>query len=158
MTTLMDRWNSWRTPRAVAVPPGAAIVDPGEVRAQINQAYDKGRHDEAKRHRSHPILGLALLLAAAVGAVVVFYAVREGSFSRGGAVVDNKLAVAASSAGPAIADAAATAVPRIEQAAETAGPKIEQAAAKANAAIKTDSQALADKTKALADKSAKPNP
>jgi len=139
MTTLMDRWNTWRAPRSAA-------VNPVELRATINQAYDKGRRDEAGRHRGHPILGLALGLAAAVGAVVVFYAVREGSFSRGGAVVDNKLAAAASSAGPALANAASTAVPRIEQ-----------AAAKADATLKTDSQVLADKTKALAAKPAKPN-
>ncbi len=147
MTTLWDRWNSWRTPSPAAVPPGAVAVNPGEIRAKINQAYDKGRHDEASRHRSHPIFGLALLLVAAIGAVVVFYAVREGSFSRGGAVVDSKLAVAASSAGPALAQAAAD-----------AGPKIEQAAAKADAVLKADSQLAADKTKALADKAAKPNP
>lgn len=148
-------WDRWRAPRPAAA--AAVAVNPGEIRAKINQAYDKGRHDEAKRHRSHPIITLALVLIAAVGAVVVFYAVREGSFSRGGAVVDNKLATAASSAGPAIANAAATAGPKLEQAAETAGPKIEQAAAKAGAEIKTDGQAAADKTKALADKATKPN-
>jgi len=146
MTTLWDRWNSWRTSRSTVLPPGAVAVNPGEVRAKINQAYDKGRHDEASRHRSHPIINLALLLIAAVGAVVVFYAVREGSFSRGGAVVDSKLAVAASSAGPALANAASTAVPTIEN-----------AAAKADAALKTDSQIAADKTKALAAKVDKPN-
>ena len=155
MTTL---WDRWRTPRPAApVGSGAVVVDPNEVRGKINAAYDKGRHDEARRHRSHPIINLALVLIAAVGAVVVFYAVREGSFSRGGAVVDNKLAVAASSAGPAIAEAASTAVPRIEQAAQTAGPKLKQAADKVDTALKTDTQAAADKTRALADKAAKPN-
>jgi hypothetical protein len=152
MTSLWDRWRASRP----AAPPVAGET-PGEVRAKINHAYDKGRSDEAKRHRSHPIINMALILIAAVGAVVVFYAVREGSFSRGGAVVDSKLATAASSAGPALAQAASTAVPKIEQAAQTAGPKIEQAADKAGAALKTDTQVAADKTKALADKAAKPN-
>ena len=155
---MTNLWDRLRGPRPVAAAtPGAVAVNPGEIRAKLNQAYDKGRRDEAKRHHSHPIIMLALVLIAAVGAVVVFYAVREGSFSRGGAVVDNKLATAASSAGPALAQAASTAVPKIEQAAQTAGPKIEQAADKAGAVLKTDTQVAADKTKALADKAAKPN-
>lgn len=156
MTSL---WDRLRTPRTAVAPSGETVVveTPGEIRAKMNEAYDKGRHDEARRHRSHPIINLALVLIAAVGAVVVFYAVREGSFSRGGAVVDNKLATAASSAGPALAQAASTAVPTIEHAAHVAGPKIEQAANNAGAVLKTDTQAAADKTKALADKAAKPN-
>jgi hypothetical protein len=141
MTTL---WDRWRAPRPAAP---VAVVNAGEIRAKVDDAYNKGRHDEAKRHRSHPILMFALLLVAAVGAVSVYYAVREGSFSRGGAVVDGKLAVAASSAGPALVQAAATAV-----------PKVEQAATKAGETINADGQALSDKTKALADKPAKPNP
>ena len=154
---MTNLWDRLRTPKPAGPAPAAVVVNPDEIRAQIDQAYDKGRHDEARRHRSHPIITLALVVIAAVGAVVVFYAVREGSFSRGGAVVDSKLAVAASSAGPALAEAAATAAPKIEQAAETAGPKIEQAAAKADAALKTGGRAVADKTRALADKPAKPN-
>ena len=81
MPRLWDRLRARRTAlRDMA-------LDRGEPRSQINAAYDEGRRDESARHHSHPIVSLALFLVAVVGAVVVFYAVLEGSFTRGGAAL-----------------------------------------------------------------------
>ena len=85
---------------------GEVVADPGVLRAEMRDAYDKGRRDERKRHRSSPLLNLGLLAVAAVGAMMLFYAAREGSFSGAGSVVDTKLSHAAAVAPSAINNAA----------------------------------------------------
>ncbi len=67
----------------------------GPSKPDIKKAYELGRHDERARHRSHPILGLIVAVAAVVGIGAVGLGVYEGSFSRAGQVVDANLAVAA---------------------------------------------------------------
>jgi len=99
MTTL---WDQLRGPKPAVVHP----IRPTEPRAGATADYDRGRRDERKRHRGHPLITLALVGVAAFGAVTAYYAVREGSFSRGGAAVDAKLSAA---------------VPSVEQAAVESG-------------------------------------
>ena len=70
-----------------------APADPSKI--DMKKAYDLGRHDERKRHHSHPILGLIIAVAAIVGIGVVSLGAYEGSFSRAGQVIDHKLASAA---------------------------------------------------------------
>ena len=67
----------------------------GPTRADVKRAYDLGRHDERKRHHSHPILGLIIAAAAIIGIGALYMGYHEGSFSRAGQVVDQNLAVAA---------------------------------------------------------------
>jgi hypothetical protein len=78
--------------------------------ADLERAYEKGRMDERLRHRSHPILAALLFVAAVVGVGMIYLAAHEGSFSRGGAVVDQKLATAADKTQVASQDAAVAAV------------------------------------------------
>jgi hypothetical protein len=90
----------------VAVQP-VAVVDPKTYDADMRRAYDHGRQDERSRRRGgFGPLGFILVLVAVVGVVLLVFAVREGSFSAGGAVVDNKLVQATSSVAPAIDNAA----------------------------------------------------
>ena len=100
-----------------AVPAGAVTVPVSVVdKVKLREAYDKGRVDERKRHHRSPVLTVSLVLIALVGAVVLFYAFREGSFAGGGAAVDNKLAQVGSQAVPAVESAAAKAGTIAEQA------------------------------------------
>ncbi|HZC16958.1 MAG TPA: hypothetical protein VE309_09355 [Caulobacteraceae bacterium] len=103
--------------RAATAQPVAAI-DPATSDAAIKRAYDHGRLDERSRRRGgFGPLGLIFVLAAVIGVVLIVFAVREGSFSAGGAVVDNKLGQATSSVAPAIDNAAS----KTGTAMETAG-------------------------------------
>jgi hypothetical protein len=81
-------------------------VPAGPTRADLDRAYERGRHDEKKRHHSHPILGLIIAAAAVVGIGAVYLGFQEGSFSKAGQVVDSNLAVAADRTQVASQDAA----------------------------------------------------
>ena len=75
----------------------------------VRQAYDRGRRDErARRPRRHgaPFLTLIVLVAAVVGAGAIYLGVSEGSFSRGGQVVDQKISSVAQPASQATRNAA----------------------------------------------------
>ena len=91
-------------------------TDEGLARDGVDRAYRKGREDEARRHRSHPILSALVLAAAVIGVGTIYLAAREGSFTQGGQVIDQKLAntantahVASQSAAAVIADSGQTA-------------------------------------------------
>ncbi len=100
----------------VAVQP-VAVVDPKTYDADMRRAYDHGRQDERSRRRGgFGPLGVILVLIAAVGVILVVFAIREGSFSAGGAVVDNKLVQATSGVTPAIDNAASTTGSALENA------------------------------------------
>jgi hypothetical protein len=101
-------WFRSQHPATTAGAP-AVVVDRHAAKAELRDAYDKGRIDERKRHRSSPMLTVFLLLIAVMGAVLLYYAFREGSFAGGGAVVDNKISQVTSQAAPAAQNAAATA-------------------------------------------------
>jgi hypothetical protein len=82
-----------------------SLESPG-VKARVREAYDKGRLEERRRHHGSPMLTLLLVLVAAVGAVTLYYAFRQGSFMGGGAAIDNKIAQVDSTAIPALQSAA----------------------------------------------------
>jgi hypothetical protein len=85
------------------------LAAPGLTEADVRKAYERGKRDERGRRKSHPLISLAVLVAALLGAGMVFLAAREGSFARGGQVVDHKIAAAADRARLASQDAASAA-------------------------------------------------
>ena len=103
----------------------AEPVPAGPTNADVKRAYDAGRHDERKRHHSHPILGLIIAAAAIIGVGAVYLGFHEGSFSRAGQVVDENLAVAADHSQTA-SQAAAETVADAGTAAQQAGQTLRQ--------------------------------
>lgn len=75
---------------------------------EVGDAYDRGRRDERKARKHHPIMMTLTLAMALVGGVVLALAAKEGSFARGGVIVDHGLAVAANRAEPVGLDAGAS--------------------------------------------------
>lgn len=85
----------------------------------MRRAYDRGRRDErARRPRRHgsPVITTVLVLAAAAGAAVIFLGVSQGSFGRGGQLVDQN-----------IANATATAMDAVHNTANGAGDALQSA-------------------------------
>ncbi|MGZ8362273.1 MAG: hypothetical protein ACXW3D_00305 [Caulobacteraceae bacterium] len=79
----------------------------GPTEHDVRAAYERGRKEERRRHKSHPILGLLVFAIAMVGGVMLFLAAREGSFSGAGRVADQQIAEARVEAPAAIRDTAA---------------------------------------------------
>ncbi|MEI9964147.1 MAG: hypothetical protein WDM92_05010 [Caulobacteraceae bacterium] len=100
-----------------AVPVETRSGRPVLTDADVKKAYDRGRRDERARRRSHPILALVITVAALMGAGLTVLAAKEGSFARGGQVVDHKLVAAAGQA--QIATQQAT--DKVQQAAPSTG-------------------------------------
>jgi hypothetical protein len=75
--------------------------------ADLREAYDRGRRDQKRLRRRHPIGMTLLVLAAAVGLIVLALAAVNGSFGGAGQVVDQNLATASSQAGQAVQNATA---------------------------------------------------
>lgn len=76
-------------------------------------AYVQGRRDERARRRGSPLLTFLLLIVVAIGAALIYFAIQNGSFSSGGAVIDQKLSNAAETVKAPIrgaADSAGTAL------------------------------------------------
>jgi hypothetical protein len=95
-------------------------VDAAE--ASAGDAYDRGRRDERARRRGSPLLNVLLLIVVVIGAALIYFAIQNGSFSSGGAVVDRKLSNAAAKVQAPFrgaADKAGTAL-------ENAGSKLKQ--------------------------------
>ena len=80
-----------------------------ELKADLREAYERGRRDERAMRKRHPVLMTFTFIAAAIGVVLIALAAVNGSFSTAGNVVDKNLAVAANRAEPAVRDAAANA-------------------------------------------------
>jgi hypothetical protein len=95
--------------------------------ADIRAAYDQGRREERRRHRSHPILGLAVAVLAIVGAALLGLAAMTGSFSNGGHVADRQLAEAANQAAPAVRNAADAAGQAVHEAGSDIRSRTDQA-------------------------------
>ena len=115
-------------PGAVQAPDGRD--PPAAVRApETREAFAAGRrlgHREARmRRRGHPVIGLLVTLVAVAGAAMVALAAHEGSFARGGQVVDQNLSAAAGQAQNAGADAIA----RTGAAIHNAGASLERKSA-----------------------------
>lgn len=91
-----------QTDLTVAVPPSLEAPTPADVR----NAYERGRRDAEQARKRHPAGMTFLFLAAGAGVAVLAYAAYSGSFSRGGARLDQDLAVAADRAEPIVRDAA----------------------------------------------------
>lgn len=73
-------------------PAPATVQNPQLPRAELDAAYRRGRRDEAKRRHGSPFLAFIGLVAFAAVVLMVYLAAQTGSFSNGGAVVDNNLA------------------------------------------------------------------
>lgn len=86
------------------------------LKADLRQAYERGRLDERARRRRHPLFMTLTFLCAAVGLVVLVLAGVNGSFQGGGAAVDHGLVQAGDQVGPAARRAAAGADNAVTQA------------------------------------------
>jgi predicted anti-sigma-YlaC factor YlaD len=87
-----------------------------ELKADLSEAYERGRRDERARRRRHPI-GMTLTFAfALVGLVVLVLAALNGSFTGAGETIDRSLTIAK----PAASQAAATAGEQIREATDAA--------------------------------------
>ena len=75
-------------------------------KADLRQAYERGRLDERADRKRHPVLMTLIFIAAAIGVALVVMAVTHGSFGGAGGVVDQKLTSAADQAEPAVRQAA----------------------------------------------------
>ena len=75
-------------------------------------AYDRGRRDERLRHRGSPFLALLTILLVVIAIAIIFLAIKTGSFSNAGAVIDNLIQnpvhAAADKAGSALENAGQT--------------------------------------------------
>lgn len=111
-------WNRHapRREQPVDVAPGAdAAIDPQDLRV----AYERGRRDERRARKRHPVLMSLTVAAAVVGGVVLVLAAREGSFAGGGARFDQGVSVATTRAEPVVRDAAADAGAALKDAGRT---------------------------------------
>ena len=88
-------------------------------KADLREAYERGRTDERGRRKRHPIGMTLTFAAAAFGVLVLALALMDGSFSAAGQQVDQGLTIAR----PAASQAAATAGEQIKGVAESAKAK-----------------------------------
>ncbi len=74
-----------------------------------SDAYDRGRRDERLQRRGSPLLAIITILLVVVAVAILFLAIKTGSFSNAGAVIDNMIQTpvhaAADKAGSALEDA-----------------------------------------------------
>ena len=98
------------------VAPGAAVA----TKADLENAYQRGRDREAARRarRGSPVLSLIVLVAVVLAAGFIYLAVRHGSFSNGGAVIDHDLDTAAHTVNAPIKNAALTTGAALQKAGE----------------------------------------
>jgi hypothetical protein len=96
-------------------------------KADLRDAYERGRRDERATRKRHPLLMTILFLLAAVGAALLAMAAANGSFMRAGDVVDQQLNVAADRAGPAARDAAGDAGQSLRDAGRSIGNRAQNA-------------------------------
>ena len=89
-------------------PDGHVIVEETTVVGdkELRDAYERGRKDEAGRHRRNWLTTILTWLLALVGVVVLALAALNGSFQRGGAVIDQQLSIAVDRAEPTLREAA----------------------------------------------------
>jgi hypothetical protein len=75
----------------VEAPAAAAPVDRRPSKAELDAAYERGRARGRRPRGPSPLLTLVVLLAVFVAGAFIYLAVQNGSFSNGGAVVDNQI-------------------------------------------------------------------
>lgn len=95
--------------------PGERAPDRGED-PDLRAAYALGQRDAKAARKRHPFGMTLLVIAAAIGFVVLALAMLNGSFSGAGTVVDQNLATAAAEAEPAVRSAASDAGQAIKNA------------------------------------------
>jgi hypothetical protein len=88
-------------------------------RADVDAAYDRGRRDERARRRGSPLLAFLLLILAVAAGLMIYVAVRQGSFAAAGAVVDNALSSTAQRATAPVTGAADKAGSALENAGQS---------------------------------------
>lgn len=96
-------------------------------KADLRQAYERGRKDERAMRKRHPLLMTVTFLFALVGVVLLAMAALNGSFMRAGDVVDQRLNVAADRAAPAVNQAASDAGQHLRDAGAAAKARAENA-------------------------------
>jgi hypothetical protein len=87
----------WRTRQ-----PASGPVTYTEDQADLRAAYNRGRLDERRSRRGHPIIALVVVILALIGAWLLFLAAREGSFSSAGQVADERISTVSREAGPTL--------------------------------------------------------
>lgn len=95
------------------------VIDPNEpaIEAEdLRVAYERGRADERRARKRHPVLMSLTVAAALVGGVVIALAAKEGSFAGGGARFDEGVTTAANRAEPVVRGAASEAGTAIKDA------------------------------------------
>ena len=121
----MQFWRRGRESADANVRDSGVVAGPPDHRDAFAEGIRQGRREERARHRGHPVLALVVALIAVAGVAMLALAAKEGSFSRGGQVVDRQLSAAAGKA----QDASSSAVAQTGQALENAGATIKQKAA-----------------------------
>jgi hypothetical protein len=96
-------------------------------KADLREAYERGRRDERAARKRHPLLMTITFLLALVGVTLLALAAVNGSFAGGGGVVDDKLNIAADRAGPAVSQAASNAGQSLRDAGQSAKSRVEDA-------------------------------
>ncbi|HEY8615752.1 hypothetical protein [Phenylobacterium sp.] len=99
-----------------------------DLKADLREAYERGRKDERATRKRHPVLMTFTVIAAAVGLALMALAAFNGSFGGAGRVVDKNLAVAADKAEPAVRGAAADAGETLREAGQPQQPAAAQTA------------------------------
>lgn len=93
---------------------------PPPLERDLHEAYERGRRDERARRRRSPLAIGAVAVAALVGAGLLAVSAWQGSFTQGGAVVDDRIATAADTAEPKLQAAAEDARSALRQAGQEA--------------------------------------
>ena len=76
-----------------------------ELQREVRDAYERGKRDQRKAQKNHPLLTLLIVLLAVLGVAVGVLALREGSFSGAGQVLDRGTSTARVEAREAALDA-----------------------------------------------------
>ena len=83
-----------------------------QVDRAVTDAYERGRREEGLRRRGSPIMALITIVLVVIALAVLYLAIRTGSFSGAGAVLDNLIQTpahaAAEKAGSALESAGQT--------------------------------------------------
>ncbi|WP_331536439.1 hypothetical protein [Phenylobacterium sp.] len=105
----------------------AAVEAGADDGADIQAAYERGRQDERAARRRHPLLMTLTFIIALAGLAILVVAAYEGSFARGGVVVDRNLNIAADRAEPVVRGAAADAGQAVKDAGRSIKDKTHEA-------------------------------
>lgn len=103
----------------------AEQLDLKETKADLREAYERGRKDERASRKRHPMLMTLLFVTAICGAALLALAAVNGSFSRGGDVADENLRAVVKRAEPQVRAAASQAGQSLRDAGTAAKAKVD---------------------------------